>query len=389
MASDAPASEAGAAPRGPRSWRRTSVRVGLSVLVFALGLELALRALLFGGGVLARIGAPLRRANLYADQAEELWWTLSGTFDEAAVRELSSPGFDPVLGWRGPEFDPKTYRHHDEDRLGARRPVLLYGASYAACYGQRANCWNVRLEHSDLGARFAMLDYGVSSYGLDQIWLLFEHTIDLYAARDPLVLVSFLIDDDLDRVGHRVRSLPKPWFELEAGELVFHEPPAASLDDFVRAHPPEVASYAWRRLLHSALVPERWCRALTGVDVREQRNAEICRALLERFESELERRGLTHVFVLFHGRASVTQEPFGWEEPLVLDELARLGAPYVSTRTELRLDMRQNGREPLDYFFSEGKSRMHYNALAMEVVFGTLRRAIEGRYDGPEARAQR
>jgi hypothetical protein len=123
MGTDAIESGARTGAPGKRSRRRTIARLALAVVIFALGLELALRALLFGGGFLVRVGKPLRRAGLYADQdTEEQWWTLSATFGDIAAREIVSPGFDPVLGWLSPDFDPKTYRHVPQrrDRCRAR-----------------------------------------------------------------------------------------------------------------------------------------------------------------------------------------------------------------------------------------------------------------------------
>lgn len=361
------------------------LRLALSLAAGLVLLELALRLLLFGGGVLARLGAPLRRAELYARaETDELWFTLALAFDGGPELARVPAAFDPELGWVGESFDPATFRHRNEAHVGARRTVLLYGDSFAACGRHKATCWDAELERSPLGADHALLNYGVSGYGLDQILLLFERTIDLHAARDPLVLVGVFVDDDLDRAGQRLTTAPKPWFELEQGNLVYHAPLADSRLGFLRAAPPRPASFVWRRFLRTGILPEEWSASLAGVPAKVAETAALDRLLLRRFQAGLEARGLSAVFVLFHGRASIGVESFGWQEPLLLEELTALGLPHVSTRTEFQADMRRTGRRVNDYFVSRGKLTYHYSAEAQEIAFGAIQRALEGEFDGRE-----
>ncbi len=357
-------------------------RLAWSFLAGVVLLELTLRLLLFGGGVFARVGEPLRRPALYADPStDELYTSLTLAFDGGPGLARVPESFDPVLGWGNEKFDPETLRHVHEGMLDGHRPVLLYGDSFAACSRQRENCWEIQLAGSDLSERFGLLNYGVSGYGLDQIWLLLERTLPQYAERNPLVLVGVFVDDDLDRVGQRLTTLPKPWFELDQGELVLHPPLASSRLGFLEAAPPRATSYVWRRLLRAGLLPEAWSASLSGAEQHNARTAELSRVLIARIHAELESLGLEHAFVLFHGRAALSVDSFGWQEPLLRWEFERLGARYVDTRTEFREDMQRTGRVVEDYFRERGKLSFHYSTLGQEVAFGAFRRALAGEFE--------
>ena len=71
-------------------------------------------------------GARFRRAHFYANSfSEDAYWLLH--------RRFASEPFEythPLLGWIG-AFDGEDLRHAHADSLLDRRPVLLYGDSFA------------------------------------------------------------------------------------------------------------------------------------------------------------------------------------------------------------------------------------------------------------------
>lgn len=382
----APEPAVGARPR--RRGRRLALGA-LAVLLTLLACEGGLRLLLFGPPPFDALGAGLRKPRRFADpDAEELYWTLACTWNPLPVHAQRPTEGDPLLGWRDARFAAGTYAHRDEARVGARRPVLLYGDSFAACHGQLERCWDVQLEEDPLARELALLDYGVSGYGFDQISLLVEQSLPQWLARRPLVLIGVLVDDDLNRTGQRLRHQPKPWFTLEPGAdgptLLYHPPAAETVKAFLALNPPRSRSWLARGLLSSRLVPEPWRRSLLGLDEHQARTAALSRALIARLHAFLAEREVEHAFVLFHGRASIHRDSYGWEEPLLLEELTRLRIPWVSTRTAFREDMTATGRTLIDYFALEGRSRPHYGPTGMQVAFRTIRRALVGEFEGPD-----
>ncbi len=289
-----------------------------------LVLELALRAVLFGGG---EAFASLRRAGRYANpDSEDDYWKL-----EHALGARFPPPDEPhpVLGWVG-RFSRDTYRHDDEALLAGRRPVLLYGDSFASCTPE-VRCFEDLLDSdADFAAGHCLLNYGVGGYGVDQILLLVQRTLDLYER--PFVVLS-LMTLDLDRSVLAVRTGQKPRFSLVEGELVLESPPIEPrAADFFDAHPPEIRSYVYRGLLYSRLVPRRVTAWLTGERARIAEKQALNEALIQALLREVRSRGLDHAFVVFHphveGISTLDGAP-DWRDPYLRELLARAGAPVI------------------------------------------------------------
>jgi hypothetical protein len=306
---------------------RKALKAGLALSVSTLAacalLELGLRAALFGGG---QPFESLRRAARYADpDGDEDCWKLEYRF---GPRFPPPRHPHPVLGWVG-RFSPDTYAHDDEGRLAGRRPVLLYGDSFAACAP------GVRCFEEILGAdpAFAeehlLLNYGVGGYGVDQILLLLQRSIERY--EDPFVVLS-LMTLDLDRSVLTVRTGQKPRFGLEDGELVLDSPPIEpDAAAFFDAHPPGIRSYVYRGLLYSRLMPRGVRAWLTGERASIARKEELNGALIRELLREVRSRGLDCVFLVFHPHVegSTLDGAPDWRERFLRALLEREQVPLI------------------------------------------------------------
>ena len=361
-----------------RAWRLLR-RAGLAAAVTLLGLELALRLLLFADvEALRRVGAPLRDESLYADHASgRAYWRLGARFHD---RSEPHPYYHPELGWLKEELDSRTLRHRDEAQLAGRRPVLLFGDSFGACVTRPEHCWEGTLERAELGERFAILNYAVGGYGLDQIYLLLARTLDLYRDADPVVIVGVLVDDDLDRCYLGVRNYPKPRFRLVADELVLVPPAARTAADYARDHPPGIASYLWRfALFGTDRVPP--ARAIAWTDEADHVNEKrvVAARVLEAIHDELATRELEFFFALFHGRRGVGSDgPYGWQEPLLYEFLRERAVRFVSSKRVLLAHAANTGRDPQSYFIAAGSGLNHYMASTNRIVFRALQYGLLG-----------
>ena len=108
------------------------------------------------------------------------------------------PRFDSRLGWvsRGVLDD---YDHERRAELAGRRPVLLFGDSFAACVTEPVDCWQGWFARSERRDDEMLLNYGAGGYGLDQIALLAQSALDRWHAERPRILIGILVDDDIDR----------------------------------------------------------------------------------------------------------------------------------------------------------------------------------------------
>jgi hypothetical protein len=329
--------------------------------------ELGLRWALFGG---SERFAGLRRAGRYAVPDTEDFWKL----DHALGARFPPPEHPhPVLGWVG-RFSPATYRHDDEASLAGRRPVLLYGDSFASCSPQ-ARCFEELLNGDpEFAAGHYLLNYGVGGYGVDQILLLVQRTLDLYER--PFVVLS-VMTLDLDRSALTVRTGQKPRFALRAGELVPDGPPIErDAAAFFDAHPPEIRSYVWRGVLFSRLVPRRVADWVTGERARvaqlEALNAALLRALLD----EVRRRGLDCACVVFHPDAPglcTLAGPEDWRDPFLRELLQGAGVPLIWSRDLLPPD------EELDASLYILPEDGHPTTLFNTLVARAIKAAVTGR----------
>jgi NPCBM/NEW2 domain-containing protein len=369
--------------RLPRSCRLL-LRALLFVAIVLLGVELSMRWLLFSSSSLAlRWGGELREASFYADRwTHDDYWRLHQRFhhDPGPLRPEM---FHPLLGWKSVNFDSQTFAHANRDQLGGRRPILLYGDSFAQCNVASDDCFEGLMERSELAGQYCLFNYGVRAYGLDQIYLLLTKSLDAWQGTQPIVVLGLYLDDDFDRSVLRYRGWPKPRFVLRGGALALERPTVPTAEESEREHPLSIASYFYRYLIYGTrLLPQRLRSILAGDEHAILEKQELNRALLEACREELERRGLTYFVLLFHGRESLQRiGPSDWRESFALRFLRERQVPYVSSKIALQEDALRTGRSLDSYFGNRGVIKDHLLPQGNEVVFGALCKGLRGEFD--------
>ena len=126
-----------------------------------------------------------------------------------------------------------------------------------------------------------VLNYGVSGYGVDQIYLRFLDTFGHYD--DPIVLIG-IQDRDLDRSILTIRGRQKPQLRIENDELVVGNLPIRDTTIFVEENPIELDSYLLRLVLLRVrmLGAEAWVDRLLGYDQRQELKLRLNRRILEK-----------------------------------------------------------------------------------------------------------
>ncbi len=320
----------------------------LSLLIIALtliGAEFVFRALLFRDASLMK---PLQKAGLYADctSSDDYWKLLYlfGKYGEPATtrhqRYNTFSHYDSQLGWVNSLISPETYRHADAVNLGSKTPILLYGDSFAQCRTPPGECFQGLINgDTQLNSRYCLLNYGVWGYGLDQIYLLYRKTIDLYT--DPVVIIS-LLPEDMDRGVLTVRDAPKPYFVVNDGKLALKGVPVdPDLAHYYEKHPPEIRSYL-AALVHNLLLDSlrpsatsatapHWRTAVQRIPEKKEINQRIIKELC----ADLRQRGVKFVFLVFDSPEQVF-EPLQWRDQFLFHLLAQQEVPYISARTVIR-----------------------------------------------------
>ena len=358
---------------------------GLRVALISLGLawgagELGVRWLLFGeGSVPQALGASLRDPNRFADAlSDDDFWRLQRRFQDDIERDqFARP--HPELGWLPGSVSSRDLAHRDEESLGGRRPVLLYGDSFSACVAPSEDCWETLLDESALSSEYRMLNFGTCAYGLDQIVLLLERSVDRYLEQDPIVVIGVFVDEDLDRCALSFRGHPKPQVIERSEDFAWQYPGDVGVEEWLEQHPISPRSYLGELFLGSGLVP-RGCSERSKADSIALKQ-ERATWLLQRMRELLRERELDHFVVLFHGeRLAAGREGVDWREAFLLRTLEELQIPYVSSREALFADHIATGRVARDYFLKEGALSGHYTASGNEAVFPAMVAGFRGDY---------
>ncbi len=349
-----------------------------SLFLSLVAAEVAYRTALFSPGDRFRT---LKHPGLYADYfSEDLYWKLHSALP-GKYQPPRRP--HPLLGWVG-SFSPATLRHHDFRRLKRRRPVLLYGDSFAACIGDTPCFEDILNADPKFSSRHYLLNYGVGSYGIDQTLLLLQNSIDHFD--QPFVVFS-LLTFDIDRCVLSFRIGQKPRFSVTGGALELEANPFyANAEEYLAAHPPRVFSYLYRRLLFGGLLPARISDALRREKLSRRRKMEVSQKILTAALSELRARRLDFVFLVFHGDRPTDNSLFGgtdWREEFLRDWLAENNVPTIWSKDIVAKDRRPGFTNVDDYIDPKSlHPTEHFNRLlAQEIslrVLESQRRSASG-----------
>jgi hypothetical protein len=325
------------------------------------------------------MGSSVRDPNRFADAlSDDDFWKLQRSFQGEHERDQFERA-DAVHGWLPAKARSEDLSHRSETSLRGRRPVLLYGDSFSECVVPAEDCWESLLDESQLSEELCMLNYGTCAYGLDQIVLLLERSVDRYLEHDPIVVIGVLVDEDLDRCVLSFRGHPKPRVVESPEGFAWELPGEATVGEWLENHPVEIDSYLARLLTSSGTLPMS-SRGESKSDVIAQKQ-RAATWLLQRLHLFLEERELEHFVVLFHGeRLASARKVRDWREVFLVRTLEELGIPYVSSREALFGDHVATGRVASDYFFREGAFRGHYTASGNEVVFPAMLDGLRGNY---------
>ncbi|QDU65659.1 hypothetical protein [Engelhardtia mirabilis] len=372
------------APTAKRRRGRQWVLVA-SLLAIPLVAELGLRWMLFGADPAARaLGQGLRRAGLYAHpDRDEAYWKLRGRFEPQLVERIDEhmeP--DPMVGWRAAELLNEALHHAFEDRLGERRPVLFFGASFVTPN------YTGYVNDSELGATHGLLTYGVSGFGLGQSMLLARSTLPRFEGRRPLVLLAVVIDADLPRAALAVREGAKPSFALNGdGDLVQRPFEPGTLAEVAEREPVGIASYllAWLAGPASPFGAPIQARDLDPTD-RERELLDLNLELIAAARDDAEAAGGEFALVLFNGPKTLAQPPSAIERDL-LERLELRGIAYLDSR-RLFDAARAAGAPPSAFFWPAGHLRQnHPNPDGEVLIAGMLQLAIGGHRDSRDGAA--
>lgn len=331
--------------------------------------ELTCRFLVFSElpadwGIARRLRSPALWGD---DRSSDLYWEMQFRRTHGERRPDFSQ-YDPRVGYTEPGISPVDFEHQGEKHLDGRRPILLFGDSFAACEPSVKDLadFQTLFECGPLAEEYALLNYATRGHGLDQILLTMRRALERHAHLDPLVVASFFVDEDIDRCVLAFRGGPKPRFRLEDGDVGSQRPLAPRAAEYFERHATSVPSVGLL-LLGRALLGRGESSATAAVEREKQ---QLGRAVLESMVDELRARDLSFYFLLYLGGQAIEDpEHTGWREPLAIETLEGLGAPWSCVRPSFEAHMEASGLSITDYFIQVEPERGHYNPLGNQVAF--------------------
>ncbi len=313
-----------------KSWIGNAILVLISLTIALVFAEIALRSMLFSdNNNFKKLKDPSAYARYPLDKDEDFYnnnyWKLKHIF--SGKKGLDNP--HSLLGWGHP-FNHKNYLHHATENLNGRRPVLLYGDSFAQCVDSTRCFEEILNADPEFSESHYLLNYGVGGYGVDQISLLLENSWKNYS--NPFVIFS-LLTTDMDRSMLSFRDAQKPYYAVEHGELTLKGVPIASpTKEYLDSNRPKIRSYLLSRLLKSKLNP---FRNKTGKKEEKYiENLKVTnRLILEKVITELDDAGVDYLILLF---SPESHHPPDWRLSFLTELIETNQVPYIRDK-DIRL----------------------------------------------------
>jgi hypothetical protein len=352
--------------------KKIIVNIGLVMLSAAITFavsEISFRCLLFSGlGFMDKFRDPSLYASFLSNDHWKLYYAFGGTY-KPPVEPHPLLGWIPVLN-----MNRETYAHPDFNHIGHRRPVLLYGDSFAHCVTPETCFQHFLNTDKEFSQSYYFLNYGGGGYGFDQIFLLLKNSVPLY--EDPFVVVS-LFTEDLDRSLLSVRTGQKPYFEVLDDQLALRGVPInPNPATFFRENPPEIKSYLFRLWFHSQAPPYRLRLYLNNVSESERRQKalQLSRKLILATIKELEERHIKYVFLIFNQIEEIGRED-DWKVRFLKQLLTDCHVQFLVAKDIIQTDAEETRRSNRDYYF-EGDGYGHPNSYQNELIAKHLKPMI-------------
>ena len=287
-------------------------------------------------------------ANFYVDDNAyrlRMKWSLDGREGEQVFSQ-----FDPVLGWtavprvRENPFGVVTNSKYSLSELKSCRAMLFFGDSFVEglteIESKIPQLLDAKLD------RQVVWNFGVSGYGLDQMYLRVQEVIEYFDK--PHILIGVLYQD-LDRTIYKVRHSAKPYFEIMDDNLSLKGVPIPrDYNKMLESYPPTIISYALngfagglRSLLNTRLGVEHLFMFHPSESLERRRDKEkICKKIIEGIKTECLKNNAALTFILFPHNFHMIH--LGWYETYLKRLLRDMEIEFIDLKLPLEAYLKSN-----------------------------------------------
>ena len=345
--------------------KRLNLILLFQVVLIAVMLEAAIRT-----GIAYDVKPVSTLTNYVNPNCGEDYYWLSASPQAAS----STNTYDPELGWR-PRPKPGNPKGLPWPIVMDERPkTWFFGDSFIAGVVAPENSIPARFE-VETRERQA-LNYGVSGFGLDQIWLRYRQESRNIPAGAPVFIG--ILSNDLDRSVLSYFYALKPVFRRTADGYQLVPPPAEKdIPAALENTPAPLWSYAVALLRSVAEL------AATGFDRSEVNcNAAEKRAvnayLIDAIITEAKLRGHVLRWILFDSFAAF-YKPANWRYDFMKESLDRRGQIYLDTLNVLSCAAQKANTPPETFFIRVGG---HLETDGNRVIARALAAMVARKGDG-------
>lgn len=318
--------------------------------------------------------ADMRNPGDYGDwNSDYAYWYLLTRWD---MNHYMPDEAQPLLGWATPRFNGRTFEHIEEQKVGKRRPILLYGDSFSSCVDSTV-CFDELLNaDSNFTSDSWFVNYGAGGYGVDQIQLIMSNTVDRF--QRPFVVFAFLTYD-LDRSSLPFRDSSKPFYSIEDDSLVLHtDHLKLSPADYIKNNSPQATSYIWRKLIFNEKMNEKFdfvkkLRHNRDLDFAEKKMA-LNKLILDKAVAKLKAANCDYVFMVFSCYDDyITPQKDNWRENFVKDYTGKNKIPVIWTKDIMNRYLAKP--DDIGQFFipKDGHPTSYFNQLIAENLVEYIR----------------
>ena len=331
-----------------------------------IGSLVILIGILFLGEALIRTAISMnvssfRAPGLYTDYySDDDYWKLHHKWFKEY--KLPKRWVDPLLGWSPPKTSSNPLGIETDSPYVPdfhRKTALFYGNSFVDGVMPTEEQIPQQLDH--LLPDYAVYNYGVGGYGVDQIFLRFKKTYSAF--RKPLIIFGILTTD-LDRCVLTVRTAKKPYFVIEDNKLIVRGVPIDSnLEQWLQQNPPRIKSY-----FLSFIIQKLRQKRLT---YKQTEKKQINALIIEEIVRESRDQNLPLLFVIFYPEKELRK--ISWRELFLKAQFDRLAVPYADTKVIL---LRKAEQESVDISKYYHPKNGHLNELGNMVIAEALRNIL-------------
>ena len=198
------------------------------------------------------------------------------------------------------------------------------------------------------------LNYGEGGYGVDQIFLLFQKSIEHFD--NPFVVLS-IMTDDVRRSMNQVRGGPKPYFQIEQDTLKLCGVPLhPDPEVFYTSNPPKIKSYLYQLLIRK--IPSYRIReffktgnpkVLINPTIRYDDMKRLNKKIILEIINKLNENKIKYVFLIFHSLEDLTLEK-EWIDEFLTQIFIENDVPYISSKELIKRDAFLKNKKYIDYY---------------------------------------